>query len=120
MQQLYTALIIHGISFECLGDLSLDLKVGDKVVLLCERYSDLATITGKIGDPIEDVEEFERQRSLANKGRHIEGSRTATISRKATEEDLAKLVENDKKAQVAYEKTKERIMAHGLEMKLID
>ena len=113
-------MIIHGISFECLGDLELDLKVGDKVVLLCERYSDLATITDKIGEPIEDVEEFERQRSLANKGRHIEGSKTATIERKATAEDLAKIVENDKKAQVAYAKTKERIMAHGLEMKLID
>lgn len=120
MKQLYTALIIQGITFECLGDLELDLKVGDKVVLLCERYSDMATITGKVGDPIEDVEEFERQRSLANKGRHIEGSKTATISRKATAEDLAKSEENKARAQSAYEKTKERIMAHGLEMKLID
>ena len=120
MKQLYIALIIQGITFECLGDLELDLKVGDKVVLLCERYSDMATITGKVGDPIEDVEEFERQRSLANKGRHIEGSKTATISRKATAEDLAKSEENKTRAQSAYEKTKERIMAHGLEMKLID
>ncbi len=111
---------MQGISFECLGDLELDLKTGDKVVLLCERYSDLATITGKIGDPIENVEEFEKQRSLANKGRHIEGSKTATIARKAAKEDFDRLEENKKRALVAFEKTKERIMAHNLEMKLID
>ena len=120
MKQLYSALIIQGITIECLGDLELEIKVGDKVVLLCERYSDLATIIGKVGEPIEDVEEFERQRSLANKGRHIEGSRTATIARKATAEDFAKLSENKSRAKVAFDKTKERIFAHKLDMKLID
>ena len=120
MKQLYTALIMPGISFECLGDLSLGLNVGDKVVLLCERYMDFATITGTVGEPIEDVEEFERQRSLANKGRHIEGSKTATIARKATEEDCSRNAENQKRAQSAHVKAKERILAHHLEMKLID
>ncbi|MBR4221679.1 MAG: hypothetical protein IKR81_11010 [Victivallales bacterium] len=119
MKQLYTALIINGISYECLGDEELGLKEGDVVVVKCEHYSDCATITGKVGEPIADVAEFERQRSLNSKGRHVEGSVTPLILRKVTEEDTAKAKANAERADTSHRQAKERIQAHGLEMKLI-
>ncbi|MBR4675318.1 MAG: hypothetical protein IKP00_12700 [Victivallales bacterium] len=119
MKQLYTALIINGISYECLGDEELGLKDGDMVVVKCEHYSDCATITGKVGEPIVDVAEFERQRSLNSKGRHVEGSLTPLIIRKVTPEDLAKAEANKQRAETSHRQTRERIQAHGLEMKLI-
>ena len=119
MKQLYTALIINGISYECLGDEELGLKDGDVVVVKCEHYSDCATITGKVGEPIADVAEFERQRSLNSKGRHVEGSVTPLILRKVTEEDTAKAEANRQRAETSHRQARERIQAHGLEMKLI-
>ena len=119
MKQLYTALIINGISYECLGDEELGLKEGDVVVVKCEHHSDSATITGKVGSPIANVAEFERQRSLTSKGRHVEGAATPQIVRKATPEDLAKVEENKQRADTSHKQARERIQAHGLEMKLI-
>lgn len=119
MKQLYSALVTNGISFECLGDEELGLKEGDAVVVLCERYTDYAIVTKKIGEPIANVEEFERQKSLASKGRHIEGDKTPVIIRKATPEDEAKVKENKFRAVTAHGQTRERIQAHNLEMKLI-
>ncbi len=119
MKQLYTALVTSGISFECIGDEQLGLNEGDQVVILCERYTDLARVTGKVGGPIPNLEEFERQRSLASKGRHIEGEKTPVIIRKANPEDCAKAEDNKRRAVTAHAQTRDRILAHGLEMKLI-
>ena len=108
-----------GITYESLGDEELGLQDGDVAIVKCERYMDNATISGKIGEPIADVDEFERIRNLNSKGRHIEGQKTPVIIRKATAEDLKKIEENKAKAIAAHSQTHERIMAHGLDMKLI-
>ena len=105
--------------YNCLGDLELDLHDGDMAVVQCDRYLDYVKIMGKVGDPIEDVEEFERQRALANKGRHVEGTQTPQIIRRGTAEDAAREDENCIKAREVFGQARERIAAHGLEMKLI-
>lgn len=119
MKQLYLALITNGISYECIADEEMELKDGDLVVIRCEKYTDAATIAGKIGEPIADADEFERQRQLNNKGRHIEGTKTPVVIRMANAEDLAQIENNKLKAVDAHRQTRERIVAHGLEMKLI-
>ena len=119
MKQLYTARVTEGIMYNCLGDVELELQEGDMAVVQCDRYLDYVKIMCKVGEPIEDVEEFERQKALANKGRHVEGTQTPQIIRKGTEEDAAREDANCVQAAEAFQQAKKRIAAHGLEMKLI-
>ena len=119
MKQLFTAKVTEGIMYNCLGDVELNLQEGDMVVVQCDRYLDYVRIMGKVGEPIEDVEEFERQKALANKGRHVEGTQTPRILRRGTDEDAATEDANSVQAAEAFSKAKVRIAAHGLEMKLI-
>lgn len=119
MKQLYTVKVTEGILYECLGDLELGLQEGDMAVVQCDRYLDYVKVVGLVGEPIADVEEFERQRALASKGRHVEGKQTPVILRKGTDEDAQHEADNSVLADEAFHQAKSRISAHGLEMKLI-
>ena len=119
MKQLYKIEVASGLEYESIAECGLGLKLNDKVVVQCERYLDFAKVTKICGDPIEDEAEFERQRALNTKGRHIEGQKIPVILRIATQEDIAKAKDNDVQAFTAHNRTLERIKAHGLEMKLI-
>ena len=119
MKQLYKIEVATGLDYESIADLDLNLKINDKVVVQCERYMDFAKVIEVCGGPIEDEEEFERQRAMNTKGRHIEGQKIPKILRIATPEDLQQAKDNDVQAFDAHNKTLERIKAHGLEMKLI-
>ena len=119
MKQLYKIEVASGLEYESIAECGLGLKLNDKVVVQCERYLDFAKVTKICGDPIEDEAEFERQRALNTKGRHIEGQKIPVILRIATPEDIAKAKDNDVQAFTAHNRTLERIKAHGLEMKLI-
>ena len=119
MKQLYKIEVATGLDYESIADLELNLKINDKVIVQCERYIDIAKVVEICGNPIEDEEEFERQRAMNTKGRHIEGQKIPQILRIATPEDLQQAKDNDVQAFDAHNKTLERIKAHGLEMKLI-
>ncbi len=119
MKQLYKIEVASGLEYESIAECDLGLKLNDKVVVQCERYLDFAKVSKICGDPIEDEAEFERQRALNTKGRHIEGQKIPQILRIATPEDIAKAKDNDVQAFTAHNRTLERIKAHGLEMKLI-
>ena len=119
MKQLYKIEVATGLDYESIADLNLNLKINDKVVVQCERYMDFAKVVEICGGPIENEEEFERQRAMNTKGRHIEGQKIPQILRIATAEDLQQAKDNDVQAFDAHNKTLERIKAHGLEMKLI-
>ncbi len=119
MKQLYKIEVAPGLEYESIAECGLGLKLNDKVVVQCERYLDFAKVTKICGGPIEDEAEFERQRALNTKGRHIEGQKIPVILRIATQEDIDKAKDNDVQAFTAHNRTLERIKAHGLEMKLI-
>ena len=119
MKQLYKIEVAPGLEYESIAECGLGLKLNDKVVVQCERYLDFAKVSQICGDPIEDETEFERQRAMNTKGRHIEGQRIPQILRIATPEDIAKAEDNNIQAFTAHNRTLERIKAHGLEMKLI-
>ena len=119
MKQLYKIEVAPGLEYESIAECGLGLKVNDKVVVQCERYLDFAKVSKICGDPILDEAEFERQRAMNTKGRHIEGQKIPLILRIATPEDIEKAKDNDVQAFTAHNKTLERIKAHGLEMKLI-
>ena len=119
MKQLYKIEVAPGLEYESIAECGLGLKLNDKVVVQCERYLDFAKVSKICGDPILDEAEFERQRAMNTKGRHIEGQRIPQILRIATQEDIDKAKDNDVQAFTAHNRTLERIKAHGLEMKLI-
>ena len=119
MKQLYKIEVAPGLEYESIAECGLGLKLNDRVVVQCERYLDYAKVTKICGDPILDEAEFERQRAMNTKGRHIEGQKIPQILRIATQEDIDKAKDNDVQAFTAHNKTLERIKAHGLEMKLI-
>ena len=119
MKQLYKIEVASGLEYESIAECGLGLKLNDKVVVQCERYLDFAKVSKICGDPILDEAEFERQRAMNTKGRHIEGQKIPQILRIATPEDIAKAKDNDVQAFTAHNRTLERIKAHGLEMKLI-
>ncbi|MBR5026678.1 MAG: hypothetical protein IKX48_16565 [Victivallales bacterium] len=119
MKQLYRIEVAPGLEYESIAECGLGLKLNDRVVVQCERYLDYAKVTKICGDPILDEAEFERQRAMNTKGRHIEGQKIPQILRIATQEDIDKAKDNDVQAFTAHNKTLERIKAHGLEMKLI-
>ena len=119
MKQLYKIEVAPGLEYESIAECGLGLKLNDRVVVQCERYLDYAKVTKICGDPILDEAEFERQRAMNTKGRHIEGQKIPLILRIATPEDIEKAKDNDVQAFTAHNKTLERIKAHGLEMKLI-
>ena len=119
MKQLYKIEVASGLEYESIAECGLGLKLNDKVVVQCERYLDFAKVSQICGDPILDEAEFERQRAMNTKGRHIEGQKIPQILRIATPEDIEKAKDNDVQAFTAHNRTLERIKAHGLEMKLI-
>ncbi|MCR5379653.1 MAG: hypothetical protein K6G44_01610 [Lentisphaeria bacterium] len=119
MKQLYKIEVAPGLEYESIAECGLGLKLNDRVVVQCERYLDYAKVTKICGDPILDEAEFERQRAMNTKGRHIEGQKIPQILRIATQEDIEKAKDNDVQAFTAHNRTLERIKAHGLEMKLI-
>ena len=119
MKQLYKIEVASGLEYESIAECGLGLKLNDKVVVQCERYLDFAKVSKICGDPILDEAEFERQRAMNTKGRHIEGQKIPQILRIATQEDIEKAKDNDVQAFTAHNRTLERIKAHGLEMKLI-
>ena len=119
MHTLYQTTIASGLNLECLGDDSLGLKVGDTVIIQCEKYLENAVISSVLQEQIADVAEFDRQRAEKNKGRRMEGDKTPVILRKATAEDKVVIEENAKLTGDAQARTRERIGVHGLEMKLV-
>ena len=78
MKQLYKIEVASGLEYESIAECGLGLKLNDKVVVQCERYLDFAKVSKICGDPILDEAEFERQRAMNTKGRHIEGQKTMT------------------------------------------
>ena len=119
MNQLYKLRISTGLEYEGVGDLQLGIKINDQAVIKCEKYTDYATVIESVGEPFEDLDAFERQRALQNKGRHIEGQKIPLILRVATDEDRSQAARNNEDAHLAHNQTMDRIKAHGLEMKLI-
>ena len=119
MFKLFSVEVTDEISYNCLVDETMGIKEGDIVVVKCERYLDFGEVTGLVQDNIPDAVEYERQKSLSSRGRHIEGNKIPWIQRIATPEDIAKDKDNQVKAETAFEQTKARIRAHNLEMKLL-
>ena len=118
MKQLYNALITNGITYECIADEEQGVQPGDTVILRCERYLDSGRIIAAKGEPFASVESFEKAKAAQQKGRHMEGLKTPVVERKATENDLATIAENERRVVWAHEQTRQRILAHGLPMKL--
>lgn len=81
----------------------LSIKPSDYVVVQAERGEDLGKVTKKIK---KETEEIERK--------------PQNILRKATEEDLKKLVANREKEMECFKECQRMIAERGLEMKLVD
>lgn len=119
MNALYKVSVAEGLCYEIFGDFG-TLKKGDKIIIQCERFQELATVSRQIShEPIADIEEFENDRAKSNKGRHIEGQKIPVFQRMATEEDFQRASENREKAESVFQTAIERIHFHNLEMKLI-
>ncbi|MDD4097674.1 MAG: regulatory iron-sulfur-containing complex subunit RicT [Lentisphaeria bacterium] len=119
MMQLYKVSVTNGVSYECMGDVDLQLGEGDAVVVRCERYHDYGVISKVIGEPVDSEEALEKVRLPNSRGRRIEGQRLPPVIRRATEEDIRQARENEAQAAKAHLATMERIKAHNLDMKLI-
>ncbi len=119
MKQLWNVLITNGVTYECLADEEQGIQRGDIVIVQCERYLESGRVAARIGEPIPDLEEFERKRNAMHKGRHVEGQKNPVVLRKATQQDLKTIQENDKSANQLFAQAKQCILAHGLDMKLI-
>ena len=119
MKYLYRVAVGPGLTYDCVGDDSLAVSVGDKVVLKCERYQDFGQVTGVADSEPVDVAEIEKKRSKQSRGRQVEGHRIPEILRLATPEDLQRAEENDRRAESMQRQARDRIAAHGLSMKLI-
>jgi len=119
MKTYYQTMIASGLNLECLGDESLGVQPGDVVLIQCEKYIENCTVVSILQEHIEDVLEFDRLRAEKCKGRRMEGDKTPLILRKATEDDLRVIEENKKLTVDAQQRTRGRIAAHELEMKIV-
>ena len=120
MYRIYKITVAPGVSYDCIGDCALELKVGDHVIVKCDRYQEYASILEiRPMGPFNDIHEYEELRSRQKLGRHIEGQKIPQVLRLATEIDAAKAEENEGRAKDAYMRTIDCIRNHGLEMKLI-
>ncbi|MEW5817486.1 MAG: regulatory iron-sulfur-containing complex subunit RicT, partial [Spirochaetota bacterium] len=99
----YRVKIIHSSETAvCVTFPGLNLKSDDYVIVPSRYGKDI----GKILGPITKSEEMEAQE-------------TVTVIRKATDKDLKAYEENKKKEEEAIEICKEKILLHGLDMKLV-
>ena len=106
--------------YEAMGEIALEIAVGQQVVMQCDRYQEVAQVKRVCPlEPFDNPEPIEEQFHQRNKGRHIAGQHLPTILRRATEADLAKVKENDLRLEEVHQRTVERIQAHQLSMKLI-
>lgn len=120
MKALYKVSISAVLGYDCIADCSLNLQKGDKVIVRCERYQDIATVESRCPiEPFKDVATYEREHRKAAKGRNIEGQKTPLVLRVASEEDIQKTLTNEEKAREVHNKALERIKFHKLDMKLI-
>jgi len=120
MKYLYRVAVASGLEYECVADASIELHRDDQVVVRCDRYQDFARVVACTTDQSVDMAALERSREELVRGRHVEGQHVPEILRRATEQDQARAVENDERARAMHQKARERIVAHRLEMKLID
>ncbi|MBQ0051853.1 MAG: hypothetical protein KBT11_07305 [Treponema sp.] len=79
-----------------------ELKAGDRVIIPTRYGKDMADVLGKVNHPVA-----------------IKASDLITVERKANDEDLKKYEELSKKEAEAYGTFKEKVAAHGLDMKLV-
>ena len=120
MKRLYCLSTTAGMDYEAMGEISLEIAVGQQVVIQCDRYQEVAQVKHICPlEPFDNPEPIEEQFHQRNKGRHIAGQHLPTILRQATEADLAKIKENDLRLEEVHQRTVERIQAHQLSMKLI-
>ncbi|HOG50416.1 MAG TPA: regulatory iron-sulfur-containing complex subunit RicT [Lentisphaeria bacterium] len=119
MKQLYKVKITSGLSYECVGEADLQLQEEEAVVVRCERYLDCGVIMEAIGEPVDSDEALEKVRSQNNRGRRIEGQRLPQVVRRAADDDVRQVKDNETQASDAHVTAMARIRAHNLEMKLI-
>ncbi|HQL86832.1 MAG: hypothetical protein GX574_13220 [Lentisphaerae bacterium] len=119
MKQLYRVKITSGLSYECVGEADLQLQEEEAVVVRCERYIDCGVIMEAIGEPVDSDEALEKARSQNNRGRRIEGQKLPQVVRRAADDDVRQVKDNEVQASDAHVTAMARIRAHNLEMKLI-
>jgi len=119
MKYLYHVAVGPGLSYDCVGDDELALAQGDTVVLKCERYQDIGQVTGCPDPAPVDLADVEKRRLNQSRGRQVEGHRVPEIIRRASTEDLHQAADNEEKSASMQQQARERIAAHGLDMKLI-
>ena len=106
------------LTYEAAGEVSLALRPGQRVLLHCDNFDELATVVCCCS-PEASFEELELQRSQRTRGRHVEGQHLPRILRLSTPQDLQVQRENTAEADTAFGLAAERIRMHGLPMKLI-
>lgn len=116
----YHVAVAPGLNYECVADESLGIRKGDAVIVKCERYQDYGTVAACFDQAPVDVADVDRRRGQQARGRQVEGARTPEIVRKVGEEDRARIAENEERAKSMQQRARERVAAHGLQMKLID
>lgn len=119
MKQLYKVKISSGLGYECVAETDLQLQEEETVVVRCERYIDCGVITEVIGEPVDSDEALEQVRSQNNRGRRIEGQKLPQVVRRAADDDVRQVKDNEVQASEAHVTAMARIRAHNLEMKLI-
>ena len=119
MKQLYKVKISSGLGYECVAETDLQLQEEETVVVRCERYIDCGVITEVIGEPVDSDEALEQARSQNNRGRRIEGQKLPQVVRRAADDDVRQVKDNEVQASEAHVTAMARIRAHNLEMKLI-
>ena len=119
MYQLYRLNIDSGISHDAAGDLSMELRPGQQVIVQCDRYQDLARIEHRCPQEPADLSTLEEKLHQKSKGRQLTGQHLPVIHRLATQEDLLKAQANASRLEDVHTRTIERIQAHQLGMKLI-
>lgn len=101
-QTIYRVKIIHSSATEiCICSQGLDIKGGDQVIVHTRYGKELSRVQGIIHDFEHDNDEVQ------------------IIERKATRQDIERFCAYEQKEISAFETCKEKIIEHGLEMKLL-
>ncbi|MBT3377768.1 MAG: hypothetical protein HN742_06460 [Lentisphaerae bacterium] len=119
MKCLYHVSVGPGLDYDCLADEALHLKKGDEVIVRCDRYQDIGTVSRCNDSGPVDEKQAQEKYTQSSKGRRIEGQRIPRILRRATLVDKSKAHENEVRARSMQRSAADQIARQNLPMKLV-
>jgi hypothetical protein len=125
MRFLYTVKVLPGLEYECESPAEPEFKVGDEVIVRCDRFQDIGVIAKKWdhdGRPPEEVvdEDHPATDGEHHRGRKIEGQKRPQVIRFVTPEDHVKAEDNNRRAGDHLRIAADMASRQRLDMKFIN